>query len=248
LKRLTLGMAAALPLAWGALAWGHGTARPLVALTLALSAVVAWATVAWAVRRQRQGGLTASQWGMTVAHLGVAVFAVGVAMVSGYGVERDVRLQPGDSHQLADCTLRFERMQPYRGPNFMALAGHFALSCPNEPVRPLVAEKRNYAGSAMPMTESAIRWGLTRDLYVALGEPLDGSPYGAWAVRVQVKPFMRWVWVGALLMALGALCSAGARRYRVSVPNQTLALEEQAQAAIKSIEIATPAHLSEGRA
>lgn len=100
----------------------------------------------------------------------------------------------------------------------------------------------------MPMTESAIRWGLTRDLYVALGEPLDGSPYGAWAVRVQVKPFMRWVWAGALLMALGALCSAGARRYRVSVPNRALALEEQSQAAIKNIESMAPAKVLEARA
>jgi cytochrome c-type biogenesis protein CcmF len=85
-------------------------------------------------------------------------------------------------------------------------------------------------------------------LYVALGEPLEGSPQGAWAVRVQVKPFMRWVWVGALLMALGALCSAGAKRYRVSVPNRALAPEEQAQAAIKNIESMPPAKVSEARA
>ena len=64
------------------------------------------------------------------------------------------------------------------------------------------------------MTESAIRWGLTRDLYVALGEPLEGTPFGAWSVRVQHKPFMRWVWGGAVLMALGALCAAASRRYR----------------------------------
>jgi cytochrome c-type biogenesis protein CcmF len=248
LKRLAWGLGAALAAAGLALWLGQGDAHPLAVLTLALAAAVGAATLRWAVQRLRQGGLTASQWGMTVAHLGVAVFAVGVAMVSSYGVERDVRLQPGDTHQLADCSLRFERVQPYRGPNFMALAGRFELACPGEPARPLVAEKRNYEGSAMPMTESAIRWGLTRDLYVALGEPLDGSPYGAWAVRVQVKPFMRWVWAGALLMALGALCSAGARRYRVSVPNRALALEEQSQAAIKNIESMAPAKVLEARA
>ena len=120
--------------------------------------------------------------------------------------------------------LFYTNVQPYRGPNFMALAGHFKLQCPGEPARALVAEKRNYVGSSMPMTESAIRWGLTRDLYVALGEPLDGSPHGAWSVRVQHKPFMRWVWIGAVLMALGAAVAAGARRYR---PRRAVAHEPQ---------------------
>ena len=83
---------------------------------------------------------------------------------------------------------------------------------------PLKAEKRNYVGSSMPMTESAIRWGLTRDLYVALGEPLEGTPFGAWSVRVQYKPFMRWVWIGVVLMALGAGVAAAARRYRSKRP------------------------------
>ncbi|MFV0679594.1 heme lyase CcmF/NrfE family subunit [Ottowia sp.] len=244
LKRLAVGLGAALGAAALALHLTQGAVRPLVALTLTLAATVAGATLVWAAQRLRRGGMTAAQWGMCVAHLGVAVFAVGVAMVGGYGVERDVRLQPGDTHQLADCTLRFERVQPYRGPNFMALAGQFELACPGEAVRTLVAEKRNYTGSAMPMTESAIRWGLTRDLYVALGEPLDGSPYGGWAVRVQLKPFMRWVWAGALLMALGALCAALGRRYRVAVHHHAPALDGQAQTAIKTREALAPAALS----
>ncbi|MDO5692305.1 MAG: heme lyase CcmF/NrfE family subunit [Pseudomonadota bacterium] len=215
---LVFGMAVLLKLEFGAYRWP-------TALTMGLSLLVVVATLRWAVRQWRKGGLaaqrsfgvrrlTASQWGMVVAHLGVAVFAIGVAMVGGYGVERDVRLQPGDTHALADCQLRFDQVQPHRGPNYMGLAGHFTLQCPEQAPRAMVAEKRNYVGSSMPMTESAIRWGLTRDLYVAMGEPLGASPYGAWSVRVQYKPFMRWVWFGVVLMALGAGIAAASRRYR----------------------------------
>ena len=254
-KWLGAGFVVALLAAWGVLHMLYGSARPAVVLTLALACVAGAATKLWAWRQLRKGGLTApsamgmrrltaSQWGMTLAHLGVAVFAIGVAMVSGYGVERDVRLVPGNSkvsapdaavqtHPIADCQLSFDRIDPARGPNYMALAGHFTLACAGEAPVLLKAEKRNYVGSSMPMTESAIRWGLTRDLYVALGEPLEGTPFGAWSVRVQHKPFMRWVWIGVLLMALGAARAAAARRYRFKRP---LPLSGQAPPAIKTIE------------
>ena len=225
LMALAAGFVLALGVAWALLHVFYGGARPAVVLTLALAFVVGAATKLWAFAQWRNGGLTAPQSGMVIAHLGVAVFAIGVAMVGGYGVERDVRLVPGNSkvsapdaaaqtHQIADCQLSFDRIDPARGPNYMALAGHFTLACAGESPVLLKAEKRNYVGSSMPMTESAIRWGLTRDLYVALGEPLEGTPFGAWSVRVQHKPFMRWVWGGAVLMALGALCAAASRRYR----------------------------------
>ncbi|MDO5289651.1 MAG: heme lyase CcmF/NrfE family subunit [Pseudomonadota bacterium] len=220
-----LAVAAVAAAAWLTLRAQHGRGSVPVALTLALAAGVAVATLRWAAPRWRQ--MTAQQWGMCVAHLGVAVFAAGVAMVGGYGVERDVRLAPAataagagageaavSDHRIGGCALRFDKVQPSRGPNYAALAGHFTLQCPGEAARALVAEKRDYPGSSMPMTESAIRWGLLRDIYVALGEPLEGSPYGAWSVRVQHKPFMRWVWGGVVLMALGALLAAGGRRYR----------------------------------
>ena len=110
---------------------------------MALACVAGAATKLWAWRQWRKGGLTAPQWGMVSAHLGVAVFAIGVAMVGGYGVERDVRLVPGNSkasvadaasqtHPIADCRITFDRIDPARGPNYMALAGHFTLACAGE--------------------------------------------------------------------------------------------------------------------
>ena len=230
----------------GALYAVHGSVQPLVLLPLLLALGLALSTGQWLLRqagkRQAQAGqagligrlrglarLGAQPWGMALAHLGVAVFVVGVAMVKGHGTERDVRLAPGQSTALADCRLTFDGVQPERGPNYAALRGRFTLACPGQPAETLAPEKRAYPGSAMPMTESAIRWGWTRDLYVALGDMVANdsaaggaaaaNPYGAWTVRVQVKPFMRWVWGGALLMALGSAVAALARRYRrVAVP------------------------------
>ena len=220
-QRAGLALAALAALLALGLHWGTGRVSLPVLLALTLAAGLAAATLRWAAPRWR--GMSAQQWGMCIAHLGVAVFAAGVAAVGGYGIERDVRLAPAataeagsaSEHPIGGCTLRFERVQPARGANYTALAGHFSLHCPGQPPHPLVAEKRDYPGSSMPMTESAIRWSWLRDIYVALGEPLQATPYGAWSVRVQHKPLMRWVWCGVLLMALGALLAASGRRYRL---------------------------------
>ena len=72
-------------------------------------------------------------------------------------------------------------------------------------------EKRNYLARRSVMTEAAIDPGLTRDVYLSLGEPLEA---GAWAVRIQIKPFVRWIWLGGLLMALGGIVAVLDGRYR----------------------------------
>ncbi len=201
---------AALVLSWG-LTRAYGAAHPLAVVGLVLATALVGSTWALLWRQRRQG---ATAWGMALAHLGLAVFAVGVAMVNSYGVERDVRLAPGQTAPLAECQLTFDGIRPERGPNYDSLRGGFRLTCPGQEDRALVSEKRAYPGSGMPMTESAIAWGATRDFYVALGEMAEGTPFGAWMVRLQVKPFMRWVWGGALLMAAGAVLASMARRYR----------------------------------
>ena len=188
-----------------------GHIKPAVLLALLGAWAVGISTLHWAIARLSAGGLGAAASGMVLAHLGVAVFAVGVAMVKGYGVERDVRLAPGDSHQIADCQLGFIDMSRQIGPNYEAQAGRFSLACADQEVKTLISEKRNYPGSNMPITESAIDWSLGRDIYIALGTPIEGQ---AWAVRVQVKPFIRWIWLGVTLMAAGCFCAAAAKRYR----------------------------------
>jgi len=211
--------AVALPLL---LSHAYGAVHPLVVVSLLGALGVAASTLHWVAQRLRGGGLGAlgaSGLGMVMAHLGVAVFVVGVAMVKGYGVEHDVRMTPGDTVPLGGCTLSFDGMTNRQGPNYDAQAGRFTLRCDGQAPLALVSEKRAYVASGMPLTKSAIDWSLTRDIYVALSSPIDESS-SAWSLRVQYKPFMRWVWFGVLLMAVGALSASLARRLRRAAPQR----------------------------
>ena len=204
--------AVALPLL---LSYSYGAVHPLVVVALLGALGVAASTLHWAALRLRGGGLGASGLGLVLGHLGVAVFVVGVAMVKGYGIEHDEHMAPGATTTLAGCALSFDGMSSRKGPNYDAQVGRFTLRCEGQAPLALVSEKRSYVGSGMPLTESAIDWGLTRDIYVALSSPADDGS-GAWSLRVQHKPFVRWVWLGVLLMGAGALSAAFARRLRSS--------------------------------
>jgi cytochrome c-type biogenesis protein CcmF len=154
---------------------------------------------------------------MLVAHLGVAVFVVGVTLVKGYESEKDVRMRPGDTVELGGYVFRLDAVDSVRGPNYTAARATMTVSKDGKPATVLHPEKRIYTVQDMPMTEAAIDSGLTRDLYVSLGEPLEGS---MWLVRVQYKPFIDWIWGGCFIMALGGLLAASDRRYRVSAPER----------------------------
>ncbi len=157
----------------------------------------------------------ASFVGMHVAHIGIAVFVVGVTMVSSYEQEKDVKMGPGDSVDVAGYHFTFNGVQTVDGANYKAAQGDFDLSIDGKFLRKLNPEKRSYFSSTMPMTEAAIDAGLWRDVYVSLGEPINpDKPDGDWAVRVYYKPFVDWIWGGSALMALGGLLAMLDRRYR----------------------------------
>ncbi|MGC4090868.1 MAG: heme lyase CcmF/NrfE family subunit [Polyangiaceae bacterium] len=193
----------------------------LLALWIAISAVLNLLQRVQATRGERSFAAALLQqprsfWGMHLAHLGVAAFVVGVVLVKNYEVERDVKMEPGDSVHLQGYEFRFKGVHAVEGPNYLALRGEVELLKDGRLDKVLHPEKRNYASSTMPMTEAAIDAGLTRDVYVSLGEPIDKSqPEGAWAVRVYYKPFVDWIWGGCLLMSLGGLIAIADRRYRV---------------------------------
>jgi len=149
---------------------------------------------------------------MTLGHIGIAVFIVGITLTSLYSSERDLRAEPGNSYELGGYQFSFRSMQQTEGKNFIAAKGVFDVSKDGVAVAVLQPEKREYRVQKMPMTEAAIDAGLTRDLFIALGEPLGDS--GAWSVRIYHKPFIRWIWLGALIMAFGGLLSATDPRYR----------------------------------
>ncbi len=160
-------------------------------------------------------------YSMSIAHLGVAVFAIGVTLTTAYSVERDIRLAPGEDVELAGYTFRFDRLSKSEGPNYQTNTGHIEVFEGEKMIATLDSEKRFYYVQGMPMTEAAIDAGLFRDLYVSMGEPLPNSD--AWAVRIYYKPFIRWIWLGALIMAFGGLLSATDKRYRLPVKRKAAA-------------------------
>ncbi len=151
-------------------------------------------------------------WGMQIAHIGVAVFVIGVALVKGYPAERNVRMYVGEQVTVADYAFVFNGTKEERGANYQAVQGDFTVIKDGKELTHLYPEKRNYFSSrSMPMTEAAIRHSLTGDVYVSLGEP---TPDGAWIVRAYSKPFVTWIWWGAILMALGGFLGVTDKRYR----------------------------------
>ena len=193
-----------------------GAFNPWTALAAVLSAWLLLSLLRHLVGRLRAGGLrglTAGYCGMQLAHLGFATAVLGVVLTSQYAVERDIRMSPGDSYEVAGYHFGFLEVAQVQGPNFVADEGRFTVSRSpgGVPIARLNAQKRRYLASGQVMTEAAIDAGVWRDLFVALGEPLDE---GSWAVRLHYKPFVRWIWGGATLMALGGLVTLADRRYR----------------------------------
>ena len=157
--------------------------------------------------------LSRSHWGMILAHLGMAMTVWGIAFSQNFSVERDVRMAVGDTVQIADYDFKFTGVSDANGPNYMGGKAQIDISKDGKLEATLFAEKRFYTVSKMPMTEAAIDWGFTRDLYVALGEKIEDN---SWALRLYYKPFIRWIWIGGLFMALGGLLCMFDRRYRFS--------------------------------
>jgi len=175
---------------------------------------------------------TPEMLGMICAHLGVGVFVAGVMLTEATGLERDLRFAPGESVRIGAYDVRFDGARHARGPNYEADAGTVVVSRDGAMVATLVPQKRRYLRGQV-QTESAIDPGFTRDIYVALGEPVGDD--GAWSVRVYIKPFVRWIWLGALLMMLGGFGAATDRRFR------SMALSRDAQPALAPAPAAAPA-------
>ena len=240
---------ASLPDLWTRLKWALGVAVAsavitpfvmgkwslLVALGLLLAFWIIAACVAALVFRLRATAgnsvwaklraNSSSYYAMHLAHVGMAVFVIGVTLVRGYESERDVRLAVGESVTEGAYTFKFAAIGDAPGPNYSAVMARFEVSKNGQLVAVLAPEKRTYFASGQTMTEAAIDSGFTRDIYVALGEPVENATDGAWGVRLYIKPFIDWIWAGCILMALGGVLAIADKRYRVAVrataPHQT---------------------------
>ena len=204
----------------------------MVLLTLMLSMWVA-GFLLWDIRQKTRHApslikgltrLTPSYWGMQTAHMGMLVLCMGVSLTVHTSIEKDVALSAGQAVTLRDHEFRFEKVENVRASNYDATRATVTVYHDGQRIATLHPEKRLYIVQKRPMTEAAIDGNLLRDLYVALGEPLDANNKdGAWAVRVYYKPYVRWLWLGALMMALGAFMAMFDKRYRM---RKTATLEQ----------------------
>ena len=160
------------------------------------------------------GSLRLSYWGQQTAHIGVLIAVIGVAFTSSLSIERDVALGPNDTVNVQGYDFTVKDFKAVKGSNFDGMQAQVEVSKEGRLVTTLFPEKRTYVVSMMPMTEAAIDANLMRDLYVALGEPI-AEDSNQWAVRIYVKPLIRWIWLGALIMAFGGLLSLLDKRYRI---------------------------------
>lgn len=163
------------------------------------------------VRISKKIKLTPSYWGMVLAHLGLAVTIVGIAFSQNYSIERDVKMKPGDSISIRAYTFVFNGVREADGPNYQGVIGSISVKEKDKVIGVLMPEKRFYSVSRAVMTEAAIDGGFTRDLYAALGEEVAKD---TWTMRLYYKPFVRWIWSGGILMAIGALFCLFDPRYR----------------------------------
>ncbi|MDQ3472280.1 MAG: heme lyase CcmF/NrfE family subunit, partial [Acidobacteriota bacterium] len=220
-----------------------GSWRPLASLGLALAIwIVVTAILNVSDRVKTTGGQLSlfsklrmqsrSYYGMQLAHVGVAVFIVGVTIVTAYQAEQDVKMSPGDQVSVGGYDFRLSGIREVAGPNYRAVRADIDISRNGNLLRTMYPEKRTYLASGNAMTETAIDTGIFRDLYISLGEPVGGT---AWSVRVHYKPFVSWIWGGALLMALGGGLAVSDRRYALAARKERLAQQAMQRDAVPAL-------------
>jgi cytochrome c-type biogenesis protein CcmF len=215
LRRLTgvLGLSVSLPGVFFVVL--HKPFNPSVYLGLVLAFWIGFSTINALILRLKQRGFRRfgpSYLGMLVAHMGVAVTVIGIAVSSGFGLQQDVKMVPGEQVMLAGMPIQFVSESSLTGPNYQGTKACFKLGV-GAKSRIIFPEKRIYNVGKMPMTDSAIDVNVFRDIYVALGEPLGTD---AWSVRLYYKPLVRWIWGGGFFMMFGGLLVLTDRRYRHS--------------------------------
>ncbi len=214
---VTLIVSVLVGLGWPSLLAGSYSIGTAIGVTLAL-----WLAIATVVDFGKKVGLYSGltttlarvekgMIGMWFAHFGLAVMILGVVMVENHTEHRDLRMGVGDAQRLGNYDVRMTDLAVINGPNYVADQATFEIYEDDQLFKTVTPQKRRYNASGMVMTEASIDSGLTRDLYIAMGEPLGD---GDWAVRLSVKPFVDWIWAGAFLMGLGGFISITDRRYR----------------------------------
>ena len=213
LLAVLLVVAIALGIGIPALAYGWHSILSAVGVVVALW--IALSSLIEPVERLRKGhSLSAGVLGMCVAHFGLAMFILGATTVESFKQEKDLSLRPGQSTEVAGFTFAMNSLRDVAGPNYQAVESEVTISRNGREITKLYPQKRVYRVQKNAMTEAGIDGGWNRDLFVAMGEPLGD---GAWSLRLQYKPMVRFIWLGALVMAIGGFLAVCDRRYRQRV-------------------------------
>ncbi len=202
----------------------------MVALSIGLATLIfSSVVVSFVTRVRNKGNVVAAMkkipltfYGMNLAHIGIAIFVVGVTFTESMSLQKDLRMETGDTISLGGYAFTFDGTTSHQGPNYIAYEGAISvMGSEGEAVAVLTPQKRVYQVRGMPMTEAGIDAGIFRDLFVALAEQLDN---GAWSLRIYYKPFIRWIWLGCIFMGLGGFVAVLDRRYRLKVTSPKAAL------------------------
>jgi len=197
----------------GAAAYADLKPMTTLGFALALWVMLSSLLIPFARLRARQP-LPAAVLGMVIAHFGVGLATLGITGVQSYKVEKDFALGVGEAATIGGYDFRLSALRDVRGPNYSGTEADVVVSRDGRLVTVLHPQKRQYDSGGNPMTEAGIAVGAARDLFAALGDDLG---QGRWSVRLQYKPLIRYVWLGAILIALGGAVAALDRRYRLRV-------------------------------
>ena len=155
--------------------------------------------------------ITRSTLGMSVAHFGVGLFTLGITLVSAFNIETDQAMQTGGAVEVGGYSFELQELRNVEGPNYQAIEGRVEIRKDEVLVGEVLPQKRQYLVQTNWMTEAGIDANWNRDLFIALGDQLGND---TWSVRIQYKPMIRFIWLGAFIMALGGLIAVSDRRYR----------------------------------
>ncbi|MCF6272569.1 MAG: heme lyase CcmF/NrfE family subunit [Rhodobacteraceae bacterium] len=213
----------------GALVWSLQTGGRIIApigMTLAawiiLGAIadfgnrIRFRKVPFGESMRRLGNLPRSDWGKVLAHSGMGLIIFGISSVTAWEIEDIRTTRYGETYDVGSYTFTLNNVKDLEGPNYSIVRGEVLVESETESFL-LYPEKRIYTAQQQPTTEAGIDMGLTRDVYIVLG---DKQEAGGYAMRVYIKPFVNWIWIGTLVMSLGGLVSLFDRRFRVAAPSR----------------------------
>ena len=171
---------------------------PLLGIALSLALAVA----AWMPLRGRKLLRTPFPvFGMVIAHFGLAVSVFGMAAESGFSSETLTALAPGESAKVAGWEVKLNDVNPVVGDNWVAVEGEM-IAAKNGNEFPLDPQTRQFFKPPMQTSEAALLTRWNGQLYVVIAQP-DQEGDGRWQVRLWWKPFVTFIWYGAILIALG---------------------------------------------